>query len=182
MLIRQAAQGLHGGEQRVQVPPGLAPEAGEQRVALDLFDHLAPIETFTALFNLQVVLRVGGTAISDGDIVSPTADLSLLLISPAPLDPEADLTLVIGGNPVDFVATPANGDGSGREWLLTWTHSPYPSADYVLQPVTSEEMAVLEPCVERAVDALECLVHRGVAVAMNQFNVRERAEEDEPKG
>lgn len=48
------------------------------------------------------------------------------------------------------------------------------AADYVLQPVTRDEMAVFEPCLEQAVDALECLIHRGAAVAMNQFNVRER--------
>jgi peptidyl-tRNA hydrolase, PTH1 family len=53
------------------------------------------------------------------------------------------------------------------------------SADYVLQPVSPEEMAVFEPCLSRAVDALECLVHRGTAVAMNQFNIRERVSGEE---
>ncbi len=48
------------------------------------------------------------------------------------------------------------------------------SADYVLEPVTKDEMAVFETCLERAVDALECLIHRGPEVAMNQFNVREK--------
>ena len=48
------------------------------------------------------------------------------------------------------------------------------SADYVLDPVTKDEMEVFEPCLERAVDALELLIHRGTEVAMNQFNVRER--------
>ena len=38
---------------------------------------------------------------------------------------------------------------------------------------------VLNPCLDRAVDVLECLTHRGVAVAMNEFNVREREESDE---
>lgn len=52
------------------------------------------------------------------------------------------------------------------------------SADYVLEIVTSDEMKVFDPCIERAVDALECLIHRGVETAMNQFNVRERAEEE----
>lgn len=47
------------------------------------------------------------------------------------------------------------------------------SADYVLEAVTKEEMDVFEPCLERAVDAIECLIHRGLDVAMNQFNVRE---------
>lgn len=53
------------------------------------------------------------------------------------------------------------------------------SADYVLERFTGDEVAVLEPCLERAVDALECLIHRGAAVAMNQFNVRERVDEGE---
>jgi PTH1 family peptidyl-tRNA hydrolase len=53
------------------------------------------------------------------------------------------------------------------------------SADYVLEMVTSDEMEVFDPCVERAVDALECLMHRGVETAMNQFNVREGKESGE---
>jgi PTH1 family peptidyl-tRNA hydrolase len=53
------------------------------------------------------------------------------------------------------------------------------SADYVLETVTKDEMDIIEPCLERAVDALECLVHRGIEVAMNQFNVREKSEEGE---
>ena len=48
------------------------------------------------------------------------------------------------------------------------------SADYVLEPVTKDEMAIFDPCLERAVDALECLIHRGPEVAMNQFNAREK--------
>lgn len=49
------------------------------------------------------------------------------------------------------------------------------SADYVLEPVTRDEVVALEPCLDRVVDALECLIHRGLDVAMNQFNVREQA-------
>jgi PTH1 family peptidyl-tRNA hydrolase len=48
------------------------------------------------------------------------------------------------------------------------------SADYVLERVTPDEIAIIEPCLERAVDALECLIHRGPDVAMNQFNIREK--------
>ena len=46
------------------------------------------------------------------------------------------------------------------------------SADYVLEAITSAELEVLNPCLDRAVDALECVIHRGLAVAMNEFNVR----------
>jgi len=53
------------------------------------------------------------------------------------------------------------------------------SADYVLETVTKEEMEVIEPCLERAVDALEVLIHRGTEPAMNQFNVRERGNDTE---
>lgn len=53
------------------------------------------------------------------------------------------------------------------------------SADYVLETVTKEEMEIIEPCLERAVDALEVLIHRGTEAAMNQFNVRERQEGDQ---
>jgi peptidyl-tRNA hydrolase, PTH1 family len=53
------------------------------------------------------------------------------------------------------------------------------SADYVLETVTKDEMEVIEPCLERAVDALEVLIHRGAEPAMNQFNVRERDDVNE---
>jgi len=53
------------------------------------------------------------------------------------------------------------------------------SADYVLEPVTKDEITVLEPCLEKAVDALECLIHRGPEVAMNRFNVREKVAREE---
>lgn len=48
------------------------------------------------------------------------------------------------------------------------------SADYVLESVRKDEMMVIDPCLERAVDALECLIHRGPEATMNQFNVREQ--------
>ncbi|MFM9907278.1 MAG: aminoacyl-tRNA hydrolase [Nitrospiraceae bacterium] len=47
------------------------------------------------------------------------------------------------------------------------------SADYVLQAFTTEEVEVLSPCLDRAVDALDCLIHQGTAAGMNQFNIRE---------
>ena len=55
------------------------------------------------------------------------------------------------------------------------------SADYVLETISKDEMEIIEPCVERAVDALECLIHRGTEVAMNQFNVREKPDEEEER-
>jgi PTH1 family peptidyl-tRNA hydrolase len=53
------------------------------------------------------------------------------------------------------------------------------SADYVLEPFTRDEIEALEPCLDRAVDALEWVIHRGTAAAMNEFNVREKPGETE---
>jgi peptidyl-tRNA hydrolase, PTH1 family len=53
------------------------------------------------------------------------------------------------------------------------------AAEYVLETVSDEEMKVIEPCLERAVDALEILIHRGIEAAMNQFNVRDREQGSE---
>ena len=52
------------------------------------------------------------------------------------------------------------------------------SADYVLDTVPKAEMDMFEPCLERAVDALECVIRRGTESAMNQFNVREKPAEE----
>lgn len=84
----------------------------------------------TASFTVTVVLRVDGTPINDGDAVSPVANLSLLLLSPAPLAPNSDLTLLINGQPQAFSAVANPGDASGREWLLSWVHDAYPIDQY----------------------------------------------------
>ncbi|HXV69331.1 MAG TPA: aminoacyl-tRNA hydrolase [Nitrospira sp.] len=55
-------------------------------------------------------------------------------------------------------------------------------ADYVLEPFTEQELEVLNPCLDRAVAALEWLIHRGLAAAMNEFNVRERVDEEGQPG
>ncbi len=49
------------------------------------------------------------------------------------------------------------------------------AADYVLKPVSRDERTQFEGAVERAVSAVECVIERGVAAAMNQFNAREVA-------
>jgi PTH1 family peptidyl-tRNA hydrolase len=53
------------------------------------------------------------------------------------------------------------------------------SADYVLEPFSHQERAQIEPVLDRAVQALECIVVKGVAAAMNEFNVREREDANE---
>ena len=54
--------------------------------------------------------------------------------------------------------------GIGRPvWPLT-------TVDYVLSPFSPEEAPEVESVLERGVDALECLVLEGPAVAMNRFH------------
>lgn len=53
------------------------------------------------------------------------------------------------------------------------------AADYVLLPFLRDEVEQMQLCVDRAVEALECVIHRGTAAAMNEFNVRERSDEED---
>ncbi len=85
---------------------------------------------FVVPFELRGLLRVDGATINDGDDVSPAANLSMMVLSPKPLNPQADLTLTVNGVSQPFTATAAPGDGSGREWILSWTHDVYPVDDF----------------------------------------------------
>jgi peptidyl-tRNA hydrolase len=49
-------------------------------------------------------------------------------------------------------------------------------ADYVLEPFTQDETAVIEASVDLAVLALECLVVEGPDAAMNRFHAREEGQ------
>ena len=53
-------------------------------------------------------------------------------------------------------------------------------ADYVLSPFSAEEWPQMEQTLDRAADAVVCLVEDGAEAAMNRFNVRdEKAQEGE---
>lgn len=53
------------------------------------------------------------------------------------------------------------------------------AAEYVLSPFALEEAECVDASLERAVQALECLVTEGIEMAMNRFNVRKQQEGDE---
>jgi hypothetical protein len=79
------------------------------------------------------VLRSSGAPINDGDAVAPTAALSMQILSPRPLaSPQTEITLLVNGHAQAFTATPAPGDASNREWILSWTHADYPIDDYTV--------------------------------------------------
>jgi hypothetical protein len=100
--------------------------ADTYRYSIRTVDRYQQATSFDLVFGLRTVLQVGGSAIADDDIVAPTAPLSLLVLSPRPVDPATELQLEVGGSNQPFTWAAANGDLSGREWILSWTHDPYP--------------------------------------------------------
>lgn len=86
---------------------------------------------FDVVFRFLTVLKADGATLTNGDPVKPDAQLELLVISPRPVvDPQTAFALSINGTSVPFTATHAPNDPSGREWILTWTHTPYAVGDY----------------------------------------------------
>src|SRR5262249_40896307 len=82
---------------------------------------------------LDAVLRQNNTPINDDDEVPKNANLSLLLLSPAPIaNPQTDLALTVNGTVQPFTAVPSPADASGREWILSWVHADYPIDDYTV--------------------------------------------------
>jgi hypothetical protein len=126
------AGGVYGGRRfRLRYFTHLAPRT--QRFLLRTRDRDGLLTDFTVEFQLDATLRADGAPIQDGDDVSPVANLSALFVSPAPIVPASDLTITINGVPVVVDAVPASGDVSGREWLLSWTHPPFPKDNYVVE-------------------------------------------------
>lgn len=78
-----------------------------------------------------------------------------------------------GHNGVASIMTELSSDQFGR--LKIGIGRPAPgmdSADYVLEPCTQDETAVIDSSVEQAVLALECLMVEGPDAAMNKFHIR----------
>jgi hypothetical protein len=92
-------------------------------------DRFGVVTQFTAPFVFTTVMRVDGSAITDGDVVAPDADVSLLVLVPTPVDPDQDLQLLVNGLPQTFSYLANPGDASGREWILSWVHGPFPKGD-----------------------------------------------------
>jgi PTH1 family peptidyl-tRNA hydrolase len=52
-------------------------------------------------------------------------------------------------------------------------------ADYVLDPFSESERPIVEPLIERAADAVETVLAEGIERAMNRYNQREQAQEND---
>ena len=99
-------------------------------------DRYGLLRTFDAVFPFQTVLRADGTVIGPNEAVASGAVLSLTVLSPAPLSLPANLSVTLtgpgGSVSVPYVPTPANGDTTGREWVLTVPHDVFTAGDYQL--------------------------------------------------
>ena len=103
-------------------------------------DRNGLVQRNTVTLRLDGLLRSGGTPINDNDEVSPSAALSLLLLSPRPVaSPLTELTLTVNGQPQAFTASPvasdttSTGAHSQREWILSWAHPNYAIDNYDVQ-------------------------------------------------
>jgi hypothetical protein len=99
----------------------------------DTQDRYGVPRTFDAVFQFQTVLRAEGAPIVDNEVIARNAQLTLSVLSPAPLVLPNNLTLTLIGNPMPYTFVAANGDTTGREWLLTLPHSDFANGTYTLQ-------------------------------------------------
>ena len=125
-----AAGGVFGGR-HFRIVYVTQPEARSTDYIVTVRDRNGLLRRTVVRLQLDAVLRSNNVPINDGDEVAPTAALSIALLSPRPiLVPQAELTLTVKGELQAFTATPAPSDGSGREWILTWSHPDYPIDGY----------------------------------------------------
>lgn len=115
-----------GRGRRYRVTFGDSLLADSYRYIIRTVDENGRAGTFEIVLAFETVLLADGAPVNDLDVISPNAALTLRVLSPMPLDPATDLTLRIGGVDQPFAFTPAAGDTSGREWVLSWTRGPYP--------------------------------------------------------
>jgi hypothetical protein len=87
---------------------------------------------FIVAFEFDANLAAEHVPIRDGDYVASTGNVEVVLLSPAPLDPNATVTLTVNGAAQPFTASPNPGDASGREWRLSWSHTPYAAGLYTV--------------------------------------------------
>jgi hypothetical protein len=127
-----AGGGVFGGR-HFRVVYRTQPEANSADYIVMVKDKNGLVQRTVVVLKLDGVLRSSNAPINDGDPVAPNAQMSLQLLSPRPLaSPQTEIALTINGQAQAFTATPAPGDVSNREWILSWTHADYPIDDYAV--------------------------------------------------
>jgi hypothetical protein len=102
------------------------------RYTLRTEDRYGVRNDFNVLFPFATQLRVSDNPLTENDLVTPTADLSLRVTLPTPiLDAQTELTLAVDSLPQPFVATAL--DTTNRLWRLHWTHDPYANGNHLVE-------------------------------------------------
>ncbi len=123
--------GSSGGN-RFSISIGSRLSAGSYRYVIRSVDRAGVASQFDVVFEFQTVLRAGGEPIRPNDPVRADADLSVLILSPGPIDPGTDIELLLNGTPLAFAAAPFQGDTTRREYVLSWNHAPYAVGTYAV--------------------------------------------------
>jgi hypothetical protein len=105
---------------------------GRENFILRLTDRYGVGAEFDVVFEFATELFAGGVPVQAGDIVAPDAALTLLVLSPGRVEPDS-LRLTVDGAPQAFTSQLARGDTTGRQYLLSWTHSPYAEGDHAVR-------------------------------------------------
>ncbi|MCE9626770.1 MAG: hypothetical protein K8R56_02500, partial [Candidatus Eisenbacteria bacterium] len=133
------AAGNVSGGRHFRVVYRTSPEARTADYTVVAKDRNGLVQRTSVRLQLDGVLRSSGAPIANNDEVAPSAQLSLLLLSPRPIvNPASELTLTLNGQPIAFNATPvasdttSSGAHSQREWVVTWAHADYAIDSYVL--------------------------------------------------
>jgi hypothetical protein len=125
-----AASGRGGRRYHLSFTTPVRP--GVLRYTLHTEDRYALASEFNVVFQFFTQLRVSGNALAENDPVAPAADLSLKLALPTPIaDPQTQLALDVDSLQQAFTATSL--EATGREWLLHWTHDPYPGGTHLVE-------------------------------------------------
>lgn len=109
------------------------------------------------------------------------------------LNPAEDLLVLVDdvALPVGAIRLRASGGDGGHNGLADITRAlasadyprlrigigapgPVPQRDYVLRRFSPEDLAEIDPALDRAADAAELWAREGAIAAMNQFNVKQR--------
>ena len=107
--------------------------AASYRYVLRTTDRNGVPAEFEIVFELKTVLRANGAPLRLDDPVRSDAALSVLALSPSPIQPATDMELLLNDAPLTFAPTPVTGDTSRREWVLSWQHAPYAAGRYELK-------------------------------------------------
>ena len=106
--------------------------AGVVRYTIRTLDRYGLQNDFKVVFPFSTQLRVSDNPLAENDAVTPNADLSLRLTVPTPItDPPAQIKLDVDSLAQAFTATAL--DTTRREWILRWTHDPYPSGNHLVE-------------------------------------------------